>query len=154
MSAVDLRGAEIGAVLAALAPPPSDAADLARYARASGDSNPLHLDPAFARQAGFERLVVHGMLGMAHMGRLLSDTFPAASIKSFSARFRAVILAGEQVHYQATLAAREGRHCRLELSAVTAAGVLAISGEALVDADLASPPAPPPTRTEPSEELE
>lgn len=137
MNEAELERAAIGAVLAALAPPPSEAADLARYAQASGDSNPLHLDPAFARAAGFERLVVHGMLGMAHMGRLLSDTFPAAWITSFSARFRAVILAGEQVHYVARLAAREGSRCRLELSALTGTGVLAISGEASIDSSLA-----------------
>ncbi len=44
---------------------------LALFAAASGDHNPLHLDPEVARKAGFERPVVHGMLTMALAGRLL-----------------------------------------------------------------------------------
>jgi len=47
--------------------------DLRRYAEASGDLNPLHLDPEFARQAGFDDVIVHGMLGMALLGRLITE---------------------------------------------------------------------------------
>lgn len=128
----DIANAELGSIVATLLPAPSGAADLALYARASGDSNPLHLDLAVARKAGFDNLVVHGMLGMAHMGRLLTDTFPAAAIKSFSARFGAVILADEQVCYQATLVERDADSYRLELEAITTGGVVAIRGEAVI----------------------
>ena len=134
---IDFTNEQIGSVVATLVPPPSNAAELARYARASGDTNPLHLDLDFARKAGFDNLVVHGMLGMAHMGRLLTNTFPAASISAFSARFSAVILAGEQVLYQATLVGIDGGQYRLSLEATTAAGVVAIKGDALIDAQLA-----------------
>ncbi len=133
--------AEVGSIVAMLAPPPSTAEDLANYARASGDTNPLHLDPEFARKAGFNNLVVHGMLGMAHMGRLLTNTFPAASIKSFTARFSAVILVGEQVCYQATLVDSGVDFFKLALKATTAAGIVAIKGDALIDAHLARSPA-------------
>lgn len=134
---VDFTMEQVGSVVATLAPPPSSAEDLALYAKASGDTNPLHLDPAFARNAGFDNLVVHGMLGMAHMGRLLTNTFPAASIKSFSARFGAVILAGEQVRYLATLVEHGGDYYKLSLEATTTAGVVAIKGDAVIDAQLA-----------------
>lgn len=130
---VNFTTAEVGSVVATLAPPPSNAGDLALYAKASGDTNPLHLDPEFARKAGFDNLVAHGMLGMAHMGRLLTNTFPAESIKSFTARFSAVILAGEQVRYQATLAENGGDFYKLSLEAITAAGVVAIKGDAVID---------------------
>jgi acyl dehydratase len=134
---VDFPTAEVGSIVATLAPPPSNAGDLALYAKASGDTNPLHLDPEFARRAGFDNLVVHGMLGMAHLGRLLTNNFPAASIKSFTARFGAVILAGEQVRYQARLSEKGGNVYKLSLEAVTAAGVVAIRGAAVIDARLA-----------------
>lgn len=130
--------ADVGRIVASLSPRPSTPEDLALYAKASGDSNPLHLDAEFARKAGFGNLVVHGMLGMAHMGRLLTNTFPPASIKSFSARFSAVILAGEQVHYQATLAESDEAAYKLVLEATTAAGVVAIKGDAVIDARLAA----------------
>jgi acyl dehydratase len=129
--------AQVGSVVATLAPPPCNADDLALYAKASGDTNPLHLDLEFARMAGFDNLVVHGMLGMAHMGRLLTNTFPAASIKTFSARFSAVILAGEQVHYTATLVESNGDVYKLTLEAKTGAGAAAIRGDAVIDAYLA-----------------
>jgi acyl dehydratase len=133
---VDIAIAKIGSVVATLAPPPSSAADLARYARASGDSNPLHLDPEFARKAGFDNLVVHGMLGMAHMGRMLTNAFPLASIRSFTARFSAVILAGEPVRYQATLVEKGGDVFKLSLEAIAASRVVAIKGDAVIDARL------------------
>src|SRR5229473_98550 len=57
--------------------------DLQRYAQASGDLNPLHLDPAFARQAGFDDVIVHGMLGMALLGRLLEEAFPSNPLQLF-----------------------------------------------------------------------
>jgi acyl dehydratase len=134
---IDFTMDQVGTVVVTLAPPPAAAADLAAYAKASGDTNPLHLDPAFARKAGFDDLVVHGMLGMAHMGRLLTNTFPAASIKAFSARFSAVILVGEAVCYQATLVEHGVDFYKLALKATTAAGVVAITGDAVVDAQLA-----------------
>ena len=129
--------ADVGEVIATLTPRPIVAEDLVLYANASGDMNPLHLDIEFAREAGFDNLVVHGMLGMAHMGRLLTYMFSPVSIKSFSARFTAVILAGEQVCYRATLLESDGDFYRLSLDAKTTAGTVVIKGDAIVDAHLA-----------------
>jgi acyl dehydratase len=39
-------------------------AHLRRYAEASGDLNPIHLDPAAARAAGLPDVIAHGMLLM------------------------------------------------------------------------------------------
>lgn len=69
--------------------------DLVRYAEASGDRNPLHTDPAFARAAGFEAPVVHGMLVMAALGRLLTQTFPAVGLKVFEVTFKKPLLMGQ-----------------------------------------------------------
>jgi acyl dehydratase len=129
---VALRQAGVGDVVAELAPPPTTPEQLARYAFVSGDSNPLHLDLTFARLAGFDNLVVHGMFGMAQLGRLLTDTVAPEQIQTFSARFCAVVLVGESVSYSATLAARDDTSCVLALEAVTGAGVVAIKGEARV----------------------
>ena len=56
---------------------PLSAVDLALFAAASGDHNPLHLDAEVARAAGFDRPVVHGMLTMACVARLFT---PGAGI--------------------------------------------------------------------------
>jgi len=62
--------------------------DLERYAQASGDLNPLHLDPEFARQAGFTDVIVHGMFGMALLGRLIEEDIVKQRLLLFRARFR------------------------------------------------------------------
>ncbi|MCA1682478.1 MAG: SDR family NAD(P)-dependent oxidoreductase [Actinobacteria bacterium] len=47
------------------------AEDLSRFARAAGDLNPLHLDPAFARQTAFGACIVHGaLLAIAMLGTI------------------------------------------------------------------------------------
>jgi hydroxyacyl-ACP dehydratase HTD2-like protein with hotdog domain len=43
--------------------------DLAGYAEASGDSNPIHLDHDAARAAGLGGVIVHGLLMAAWMAR-------------------------------------------------------------------------------------
>ena len=45
---------------------------LARYAEASGDYNPLHLDPAFAAGTPYGRPIAHGMLVLAFVSELLA----------------------------------------------------------------------------------
>ena len=47
--------------------------DLARYAGASGDFNPLHLDRDAAQQAGLPDVIIHGALKNAWLGQLVTD---------------------------------------------------------------------------------
>lgn len=108
---------------------------LAAYAEASGDLNPLHLDPAFARKAGFDDVIVHGMLGMALLGRLLSEHYADRPLLKFDARFAAVLPVGRSLCCRARLAdARPGTpddgHLRLALEATDPAGTVIISGSA------------------------
>ena len=46
-----------------------DADQSARYADASRDRNPIHLDPEFARKAGLGDVILHGLCTMAMSGR-------------------------------------------------------------------------------------
>jgi acyl dehydratase len=106
--------------------------DLRRYAEASGDLNPLHLDAQFARQAGFDDVIVHGMLGMALLGRLITESFARRHLITFAARFRHIIRAGETIHCRACLEARADDACVLALEALSPAGVLLIEATARV----------------------
>lgn len=63
---------------------------LALFAGGSGDHNPIHLDLDVAREAGMDDVFVHGMLGMAHLGRLITAHFPQHRLRSFTTRFVAV----------------------------------------------------------------
>ena len=60
---------------------------LNRYARASGDYNPIHLDKDFAQKYGLPNVIAHGMLVMSYLGRMLTNTFPQATIVDFSSQF-------------------------------------------------------------------
>ena len=40
-----------------------------RYAGASGDFNPIHIDPEFAKQVGMEGNILHGLYSMAQVAR-------------------------------------------------------------------------------------
>jgi 3-hydroxybutyryl-CoA dehydratase len=40
-----------------------------RYAGASGDFNPIHIDPEFATQVGLPRNILHGLYSMAQVAR-------------------------------------------------------------------------------------
>jgi 3-hydroxybutyryl-CoA dehydratase len=46
---------------------------ITRYAYASGDFNPLHLDPAFAATTPFGRTIAHGMMTLAFVSQAMRD---------------------------------------------------------------------------------
>jgi acyl dehydratase len=82
---------------------PVNAVDLALFAAASGDHNPLHLDAETARRAGFDRPVVHGMLTMAYAARLFTQAFGARRLRTLQTRFIGVALLGDVIEFEATL---------------------------------------------------
>ena len=82
MTAIDLDTANPGDLIAENETGPNDREMLARYAEASGDTNPLHLDPAFARKAGFDDVIVHGMLSMALLGLIIAAAIHGRSFQS------------------------------------------------------------------------
>ena len=51
-------------------------ADIDAFAAASGDRNPLHLDAAFAREAGYGDRIAHGMLLASWISAALAEAMP------------------------------------------------------------------------------
>jgi len=47
--------------------------DLVKYAGASGDFNVIHWNERFATEVGLPNVIAHGMLTMAHAGRVITD---------------------------------------------------------------------------------
>ena len=70
---------------------------LSSYSKASGDLNPIHIDPVFARKAGLKDVIAHGMLVMAYLSRTLTDVFPHSSLVSFSSQFISMTLIGDRL---------------------------------------------------------
>ena len=113
---------------------PFSAADLANYAEASGDFNPLHLDLAFARGFGFSARPVHGMRLLAGFEPLLRDWRPDLVTISLSGQFLTPVLEEQTAVLSARVAkietAEKGFVAVLRLMAHTEAGSPALVGEA------------------------
>lgn len=74
----------------------------AMYYRLCGDFNPLHVDPAFAAAAGFERPILHGLCtwGMAAAAVVREACGRDASrLAHFEARFTAPVYPGETLAF-------------------------------------------------------
>ncbi|MDE2621167.1 MAG: 3-alpha,7-alpha,12-alpha-trihydroxy-5-beta-cholest-24-enoyl-CoA hydratase, partial [Sphingomonadales bacterium] len=65
-----------------------------------GDTNPLHIDPAAARAAGFDRPILHGLATYGVAGRALLRALAGndpAAIRRIDARFSAPVYPGETI---------------------------------------------------------
>ena len=71
--------------------------DLIKYAKASGDSNPIHLDKNFANNIGLDNVIVHGMLIMAHLGKSIANSMTIPYLKHFSVQFSSITTLGEKL---------------------------------------------------------
>jgi acyl dehydratase len=74
--------------------------DQALVYRLSGDRNPLHSDPEFAKLAGFDRPILHGLCTYGFTGRALlhglCDGDPAR-FRSMEARFSSPVYPGDEL---------------------------------------------------------
>ena len=71
--------------------------DLIKYAKASGDYNPIHLDKNFANNIGLDNVIVHGMLIMAHLGKSIANSMTMPYLKHFSVQFSSITTLGEKL---------------------------------------------------------
>src|SRR5690242_21191775 len=60
-----------------------------RYAGASGDFNPIHIDAEFARSVGLPGRILHGLWTMAQVARAVTEAAgDPAALRSLDVRFR------------------------------------------------------------------
>ena len=68
--------------------------------RLNGDSNPLHIDPDVAREAGFDRPILHGLCTFGVAGHAVLKTlcgYDPARLKRIDVRFSAPVFPGETI---------------------------------------------------------
>jgi acyl dehydratase len=71
-----------------------------RYAEASGDRNPIHVDPAVAKMAGLPRVIVHGLCTMAFACRAIIDSTCGSDpmqLKRLAAEFSRPVFPGDSI---------------------------------------------------------
>jgi acyl dehydratase len=74
--------------------------EMALIYRLSGDYNPLHAEPAFAKAAGFERPILHGLGTFGVSGHAVLKTlcgYDPNRLVAFAGRFSAPVFPGETI---------------------------------------------------------
>ena len=72
-------------------------AQIARYAGASGDYRPIHLDDAVAQKANNPSVFAHGMFIAGLLGHLLSDWLGAEHLRRYKVRFAERVWPGDTI---------------------------------------------------------
>lgn len=78
---------------------PTSLVQAATY-RLSGDRNPLHIDPAYAARAGFDRPILHGPSSLGVAARAIihgAADGNASRLSSIAARFTAPVISGKTI---------------------------------------------------------
>ena len=83
-----------------------------RYAGASGDFNPIHIDPEFAQQVGLPGNILHGLWMMAQVARAHTQAAGGdpRALKRLAVQFRGMGFPGRELVVTSTVAeAGDGR---------------------------------------------
>ena len=94
---------EPGAVLEPITRGPISRSQIARFAAATGDFNPIHTDEAFAQKIGFPSIIAHGPLTLAFLTQALGRSFGPEKVRGVTAQFRAPILPGDTLRIEGTV---------------------------------------------------
>ncbi len=81
-----------------------------RYAGASGDFNPIHLDPEFAKSIGLPGNILHGLYSMAQVARAHTEAAGGdpRSLRTLSVQFRGMGRPEEEIIVTATVTEADG----------------------------------------------
>jgi len=122
----------IGDELPAMAKAPIDRVQLARYAGATGDFNPVHVDENAAKAAGMPSVVAPTTIGMGFLSQLVGDWARGAQVRRLSCRFSRMLWPGDTLVCKGRVADRHGQDGKyfleLDVWAENQQGQLAIRG--------------------------
>ena len=76
-----------------------------RYAGTSGDFNPIHIDPEFAKAVGLPGNILHGLYSMAQVARAHTDAAGGdpRALKRLSVQFRGMGAPEQEIVVSATV---------------------------------------------------
>ncbi|HYN51101.1 MAG TPA: MaoC/PaaZ C-terminal domain-containing protein [Thermoleophilaceae bacterium] len=93
-----------------------------RYAGASGDFNPIHIDPQFAQEVGLPSNILHGLYSMAQVARACTSAAGGdpRSLRRLSVQFRGMGFPEQEMRVTGT--AKESRSGRTVVEVVAEQG--------------------------------
>jgi acyl dehydratase len=91
-----------------------------RYAGASGDFNPIHIDNDFATAVGLPRNILHGLWTMAQVARAQTQAAGGdpRSLRRLSVQFRGMGVPEEEIVVSGTVTSRDGDRAIVATEAV------------------------------------
>jgi acyl dehydratase len=130
------EGIRVGDELPALAKAPIDRVQLSRYAGASGDFNPVHVDELYAKSVGMPSVYAPGMLVMGMLGQLISDWARGGQLRRYHVRFIKMVWPGDTIVCKGRVSDRHGEGGRyfveVELWAENQRGELVMKGNSTI----------------------
>lgn len=135
MVVTDLANLQEGDQLASITKKPISRVQLAQYAGASGDLNPLHLDDDFAKKVGLDGAIAHGMLIMGFLGEYVMQVAnQQAKVVNFKMRFGKMTYPGDEIECSGIVKEifelNGKHHIELQLSAIKGTGDIVGTGSA------------------------
>lgn len=105
-----MSGLDVGSELAVLRVTPDRYLTI-RYAGASGDFNPIHLDDELAEALGLPGRIIHGLYTMGLVARAQTEAAGGpAKLKRLAVQFRGPAVPGHEIEVTATVTGhRDGR---------------------------------------------
>jgi 3-hydroxybutyryl-CoA dehydratase len=110
-------------------------ADLAQFADVSGDFNPVHMDPEYAKTTIFKGRIAHGMLSASFISTVLGTKLPGpgAIYISQNLKFKAPVRPGDTVTAEVTVKAVDIDRGRVSVDTIcTVNGKPVIEGDAVM----------------------
>jgi len=110
--------------------------DIQKFADASGDHNPLHLDDEFAKSTRFGRRIAHGMLSASLISAVIANQLPGQGsiYLGQTLKFVAPVFPGDTITARVTVISIRDDKAVMKLETVCANqhGEVVIKGEATV----------------------
>ncbi len=102
-----------------------------RYAGASGDFNPIHIDEEFAKQVGLPGRILHGLYSMAQVARAHTEAAGGPEkLKRLSVQFRGMGVPEQEIAVSGTVKSVDGRRAVVESEAEQAGNRIVRNAEA------------------------
>jgi 3-hydroxybutyryl-CoA dehydratase len=111
-------------------------ADVLRFAEVTGDKNPIHIDPEYARQTRFKERIAHGMLTASLISAVIGTRLPGPGniYVSQTLEFKAPVKFGDVIEAEVEIIEKIPERNRVRLKTVcrNQDGTVVLEGEAVV----------------------
>jgi acyl dehydratase len=107
-----------------------------RYAGASGDFNPIHIDEEFARQVGLPGRILHGLWTMAQVARAHTEALGGPDkLERLSVQFRGLGMLEQEITVRGTVRSIESGRALVDSEAEQGGKRIIRNGEAEIRLD-------------------